>query len=41
MEGNLFELENGDWKNDKEFDSLGEAKAYVDKVLCKTTTSGS
>ncbi|MCD7736962.1 MAG: hypothetical protein LUI07_08405 [Lachnospiraceae bacterium] len=34
MEGNLFQLENGDWKLDKVFETLAEAKAYVDEILC-------
>ena len=34
MEGNLFLLENGDWKIENEFESLAEAKAHVNKVLC-------
>lgn len=34
MEGNLFQLENGDWKLDKLFETLAEAKAYVAKILC-------
>ena len=33
MEGNLFLLENGDWKIENEFESLAEAKAHVNKVL--------
>lgn len=36
MEGNLFLLENGDWKVEKEFENLKEAKAHVDKILCKS-----
>ncbi len=39
MEGNLFLLENGDWKVEKEFTTLEEAKAHVDKVLGKTAVA--
>lgn len=30
MEGNLFQLENGDWKKDAEYETLAEAKAAID-----------
>lgn len=33
MEGNLFLLENEDWKAENEFADLTSAKAFVDKIL--------
>lgn len=33
MEGNLFELENGDWKVEKEFTTLAEAKTFLSTTL--------
>lgn len=33
LDGNLFVLKNGDWKIEKEFDSLDEAKTFVDTKL--------
>ena len=30
LEGALFQLENGDWKAEKEFDTLAEAKTWLD-----------
>ena len=39
MEGNLYYLENGDWKDEKTFDTLEEAKAYVDTTLGKTAVA--
>lgn len=33
MEGNLFVLQNGDMKAENEFETLTEAKAYVNKIL--------
>lgn len=33
MEGNLFQLKNGDWKVEKECDSLADAKKFVDTTL--------
>lgn len=39
MEGNLFALENGDWKADKVFDTLDEAKEYINTTLGITTTA--
>ena len=33
MEGNLFLLENEDWKAENEFADLASAKAFVDKIL--------
>lgn len=33
MEGNLFQLENGDWNMDKEFETLKEAKDFINKTL--------
>ena len=33
MEGNMFQLENGDWKVENEFETLTAAKAHVNKVL--------
>lgn len=29
LEGNLFQLENGDWKTDAEYETLAEAKAAI------------
>lgn len=31
FEGNLFMLKNGDWKEEKEFDDLADAKAWLDE----------
>nr|DAH91738.1 MAG TPA: tail tube protein [Caudoviricetes sp.] len=39
LEGNMYALENGDWKDEKEFDTLDEAKAYVDTTLGKTAVA--
>lgn len=39
MEGNLYYLENGDWKDEKTFDTLKEAKTYVDTTLGKTAVA--
>lgn len=33
MEGNLFQLKNGDWKDEKEFTTLDEAKKYINTTL--------
>lgn len=33
MEGNLFQLKNGDWKDEKEFTTLDEAKEYINTTL--------
>lgn len=33
LEGNLFQLENGDWKIQKEFSTLAEAKTWVNGLL--------
>ena len=38
LEGALFQLENGDWKAEKEFDTLAEAKAWLDGKVGITTT---
>ena len=40
LEGNIFELENGDWKDQKEFDTITEAKAWLNTKVGLTTTSG-
>lgn len=37
LEGSLFQLENGDWKGEKEFDTLAEAKAWLDGKVGITT----
>ena len=39
LEGNMYSLENGDWKDEKEFGTLDEAKAYVDTTLGKTAVA--
>lgn len=33
MEGNIFQLKNGDWKDEKEFTTLDEAKEYINTTL--------
>lgn len=33
FEGSMYQLNNGDWKDEKEFETLDEAKQYVNKVL--------
>lgn len=33
MEGNIFQLKNGDWKDEKEFDTLEDAKEYINTTL--------
>lgn len=33
LEGNLYQLENGDWKTEKEFNDLAGAKGFVDSIL--------
>lgn len=33
LEGNLFQLENGDWKTDKECATLDEAKTFITNIL--------
>ena len=33
LEGSLFTLENGDWKDEKEFETLAEAKAWLDQKV--------
>lgn len=33
MEGSIFMLENGDWKKESEFETLDEAKKFVDDFL--------
>lgn len=40
MEGNIFQLENGDWKKEQEFTTLAEAKAFVNTFLCITEATG-
>ena len=37
LEGSLFQLENGDWKGEKEFVTLAEAKAWLDGKVGITT----
>lgn len=39
MEGNLYTLQNGDMKAENEFNTLAEAKAYVNKILGVTDSS--
>lgn len=33
LEGSMYQLENGDWKDEKEFKTLAEAKKYILSVL--------
>ena len=33
LEGNMFQLENGDWKTEKQCDDLASAKAFISKIL--------
>lgn len=33
LEGNLFQLENGDWKQEKDFATLAEAKTYLNGII--------
>lgn len=40
MEGNLFQLKNGDWKVEKEFDTLDDAKKFVNTTLSITAAAG-
>lgn len=40
IEGNLFQLENGDWKIEKEFTKLDDAKGFVDTFLGLAETTG-
>ena len=37
IEGNVFELPNGDWKEQKSFETLAAAQAFVDTKLGITT----
>lgn len=40
MEGNIFQLKNGDWKDEKEFDTLEDAKEYINTTLNITEDEG-
>ncbi len=40
LEGNLFTCENGDWKEEKEFDTLATAKEWLNTKAGITTSSG-
>ncbi len=33
MEGSMFQLENGDWKDEKEFTALDAAKKFINRIL--------
>ena len=33
LEGSLFQMESGDWKSEKEFETLTEAKEWLDKKI--------
>ena len=39
LEGNLFQLENGDWKVENEHETLDAAKTAVNTLLCLTEAS--
>lgn len=39
LEGNLFQLENGDWKVENEHETLEAAKTAVNTLLCLTEAS--
>jgi len=39
MEGNMYQLENGDWKTETLCDTLDVAKTYVNKILCITSSA--
>ena len=39
MEGNMFTLENGDWRDAAEFDTLAAAKAWLNAKVGITTTT--
>ena len=38
LEGDFAVLDNGDWKKEKEFDTLAEAKTYLNGLVGITTT---
>ena len=38
LEGNIFQLKNGDWKKEKEFKNLDDAKAFINNFLCISST---
>ncbi len=40
LEANLFKLDNGDWKAQKEFNTLAEAKAWLDEKAGITESGG-
>lgn len=40
MEGNLYQLENGDWKKEQEYTTLDAAKAALDTFFGLTTGTG-
>lgn len=41
MEGNMYTLKNGDWKEEFEYATLAEAKTKLDEVFCITAESAS
>ena len=41
MEGNMFTLQNGDWREAKEFDSLSAAKAWLNEKVGVSGATGS
>ena len=40
MEGNVFTLKNGDWKKEKDFTTLDEAKKFINDFLKITDAAG-
>ena len=40
LEGDIFPMENGDWKKRKTFDSYAAAKSYVDSLFNVTEAQG-
>lgn len=40
IEGNMFTLQNGDWRKAKEFTTLSAAKAYLDAIVGVTGATG-
>ena len=40
LEGSMYELENGDWKDQKEFDTLDDAKTWLNTKIGLTSGNG-
>ena len=38
LEGNMFQLENGDWKSDNEFTTLDDAKKFIHAILADSAS---